>query len=1015
MPQKPDDTLIGRTLEKCRITGKLGTGGMGSVYLAEHFGLGRKVAVKILPADMSRDPEYVARFMREATTAGRMEHPNIVQIHDVGYAEGRHFIVMQFVDGESLSTVTEELGPMDPRDAAKVAAGILRGLHHAHEQGIVHRDIKPDNVLLTKGDEPKLLDFGLAIETEASLHITRDGMVVGTPYYLSPEQARGHKATPLSDVYATGVTLYYLLTGKRPFTGATALAVLNKHIHEAPVPPTTHRAGIPRALGNIVLKMMAKRPQDRYASAGAAADDLDRFLAGQPVQAARRGKLAEWIGRLDRRGRILAAAGAGGALVAALVLSLAAGGGKAGPGPPPPPPSLPPPALESPQLAEALEYERNNLDDYSAWPKILNRYDAVLESIAHEALRRRAGEARDRFEKFMEDRARELYAKLKEDPDPVERERILEAFPPPLRPATEAGRKVREELSRIPERAAQRFAEEEARLERALDAGDFREARKTVEAMRRYARGPNEEKVPRAEAEVSRREAEFKDPLGQAYAPVHAAFDAALLRREPAAAYKEVVRFLRERKEGAERDRTRIEGINYDRILSIVPEPGFPHELIGDARQILWQVLRKPGDRLAFHILTDLLDALDLEWLVRQAGTGLRGLHGTDREITVLTLGATGKVRISPQFGLALVTRAGTQKPLVVRDLHPRDLLLFAGAVTNETPEEACRKDTSLARAAAAAYLHSAAPERLAEALRWLRTLAALESVEASPRMDRVRSLCVRQARDGLEQALKESRQGKLEAARKTLVELESRWSHDAEIREEVARATSAVLWTQLKRAEEGRDHARVKIYARELRAGHAGRYDEAALLRAYAHSLRSTGDWRFVATDLKGDAWTWAGREGGAPAPAKDAGTEGLRLAAGQRVAIRLDRSRGATGGSVQIRVNGAAPGWGAGFRIEVAAQEPAARRLVFLRGDQVGYVEDTGGSLRVERAQALERKVSPGQWVDLAFVAEGGDLVCYVNQQPVLAVQAALVSDKPIELVAEADANFRQVQLRK
>jgi len=234
MAHKHEDHLTGKTFEKCRIIAKLGTGGMGSVWLAEHFGLGRKVAVKILPPEMGRDPEYVARFMREATTAGRMEHPNIVQIHDVGYAEGRHFIVMQYVDGESLSTVVENLGAMEPRDAAKIAAGMLRGLQHAHEEGVVHRDVKPDNVLIAKGDEPKLLDFGLAIETETALQITKDGMVVGTPYYLAPEQARGQKATPLCDIYAAGVTLYYLLTGKRPFVGATALAVLNKHITRPP-------------------------------------------------------------------------------------------------------------------------------------------------------------------------------------------------------------------------------------------------------------------------------------------------------------------------------------------------------------------------------------------------------------------------------------------------------------------------------------------------------------------------------------------------------------------------------------------------------------------------------------------------------------------------------------------------------------------------------------------------------------------------------------------------------------
>src|SRR5881394_1110332 len=331
MGPKHEDHPTGKAFEKCPILAKLGTGGKGSVWLAEHFGLGRKVAVKILPPEMGRDPEYVARFMREATTAGRMEHPNIVQIHDVGYAEGRHFIVMQYVDGESLSTVVENLGAMDPPDAAKIAAGMLRGLQHAHEEGVVHRDVKPDNVLITKGDEPKLLDFGLAIETETALQITKDGMVVGTPYYLAPEQARGQKATPLCDVYAAGVTLYYLLTGKRPFVGATALAVLNKHIHEQPVPPMKHRPVIPRTLNDIVLKMMAKKPAERYQSAAAAASDLEAFLKGKPVQVKlpMQIPLPFGIAAWPKKQQILAAAGAGGVLLLLVILLIVAfSGGK---------------------------------------------------------------------------------------------------------------------------------------------------------------------------------------------------------------------------------------------------------------------------------------------------------------------------------------------------------------------------------------------------------------------------------------------------------------------------------------------------------------------------------------------------------------------------------------------------------------------------------------------------------------------------------------------------------------
>src|SRR6185295_9092295 len=259
-------------------------------------------------------------------------------------------IVMQYVDGESLSTVVENLGAMEPKDAARCAAGILRGLHHAHQQGVVHRDVKPDNILIAAGDQPKILDFGLAIETETALQITKDGMVVGTPYYLAPEQARGQKATPLCDIYAAGVTLYYLLTGKRPFVGATALAVLNKHIHEPPVPPMKHKADIPRPLNDIVLKMMSKKPSDRYASAGAAADDLEAFLKGKAIQVRIPVQLPFGLSSWTKKQQILAASGAGAFLVFVLLLLILAFSGstpapKIAAPPPPPPPNVD--ALES--------------------------------------------------------------------------------------------------------------------------------------------------------------------------------------------------------------------------------------------------------------------------------------------------------------------------------------------------------------------------------------------------------------------------------------------------------------------------------------------------------------------------------------------------------------------------------------------------------------------------------------------------------------------------------------------
>src|SRR5262245_3133783 len=222
------DPLIGKTLEKVRILEKIGAGGMSSVYLAEHLGLGKKVAVKILPSHLSCDPEYVARFRREAETSSRLQHPNIVGVYDIGVDDERYFIVMEWIEGVSLQTVIDTLGKLDPRDTARVAIGALKGLHHAHQAGIIHRDIKPDNILITGKNEAKLLDFGLAIETEESQKLTAAGTVVGTPFFISPEQARGHKAEIRSDIYSLGVTLYNMVTGRVPFSGQNALAILNR-------------------------------------------------------------------------------------------------------------------------------------------------------------------------------------------------------------------------------------------------------------------------------------------------------------------------------------------------------------------------------------------------------------------------------------------------------------------------------------------------------------------------------------------------------------------------------------------------------------------------------------------------------------------------------------------------------------------------------------------------------------------------------------------------------------------
>jgi tRNA A-37 threonylcarbamoyl transferase component Bud32 len=1009
MPQKPEESLIGKTFEKCRILGKLGTGGMGSVYLAEHFGLGRKVAVKILPPDMSRDPEYVARFMREATTAGRMEHPNIVHIHDVGYAEGRHFIVMQYVDGESLSTVVEELGAMDPRDAARVAVGILRGLQHAHEQGIVHRDVKPDNVLLTKGDEPKILDFGLAIEQETALQITRDGMVVGTPYYLSPEQARGHKATPRSDVYAAGVTLYYLLTGKRPFVGATALAVLNKHIHEAPVPPVAANPKVPRALSDIVLKMMAKRPEDRYPGAGAAADDLERFLAGKEVHA----RVPFRLPPLTRTAKIAVAGGAAAAvLLVVLIAVLASGGGDPAAGPPPPAPPAHAVPTESPELMEALAFDADHRKDFAAWEKILNRYDAFLRATTNPKFLEEARKARDEFVLYAERRADQEYAKLRADPDPVVRKAALESFPRPLLELTKAGERVRAELAGIPALLEKKYAEDESRLTALLESGDFREARRVLEGMLAYASAARSATLRALREDLPRRETEFKDPLVQRYAPVRQAFSEALLKRRTAAAYKAVTDFLRGITEKAERDRAYAAGVNYSELLRFLPEPQIDIDYLGQVRDRLAEVVQAGEDRLAYEILSDLLDALDVEWLFRRVDLGLAGLRRSGREVALVTFGGAGKVDLGPG-GITFKLRGSAEKPVVLSDLRPADLVLIAAAGLGEVPEEVLERHGLLARAAGVAWLHSREPDRLAQAVRWMGRAARLKTGPSPHRVEKLRATAVRQARDRLARAEAEVAQKKFESARRALSELEAEWAHDEAFRAEVGRVVASAVVGQLRQAAEQRDFPRVKQSARELRAHHAGRYDEVELLRAYGQALRSTGYWEFVGTDLRGGAFVWEGKAQGTAAPAKDEGAEGLRMAPGKTIALAPERSVGATGASVQVRVADAKKPVEAGLGFE---GKDARYRWVLSDASRASLYATEGGAEKLVRAVPLASPAAAGEWVELAFVAEGGDLVGYVRQQPVAVVSTAVTPGRPvIQLVSDTEANLRRVQVRK
>ena len=288
-------------------------GGMGVVYKARHTALDRVVALKLVLTGSDASESELNRFQIEAKAAARLDHPHIVPVYEIGEHDGQHFFSMGFVDGPSLSVRLAKGGPLPPREAADLLRKVAEAVDYAHQQRIIHRDLKPGNVLLTPSGEPKVTDFGLAKRLDSEHSLTATGQVLGTPAYMAPEQAQGDKAIigPAADIYSLGATLFAALTGRPPFT-ATAIHELLIQVTEEPPPaPRTINPKVPAALEAICLKCLAKEPSERYASAGALADDLRRFLDSKRVNASRRSSVAKagaWVAAVAA---VLIAVGAG--------------------------------------------------------------------------------------------------------------------------------------------------------------------------------------------------------------------------------------------------------------------------------------------------------------------------------------------------------------------------------------------------------------------------------------------------------------------------------------------------------------------------------------------------------------------------------------------------------------------------------------------------------------------------------------------------------------------------------
>jgi serine/threonine-protein kinase len=373
---------VGRVLGgRYRLLRRLGTGGMGSVWLCEHVALGRRYALKVLNADRATDPELVERFLQEARAASRITQENVVDVFDFGQdAGGEHYYVMEALAGRTLAQLIREEGPLPVGRALALLEQVCRALAAAHGRGVVHRDVKPDNVLVERlpdgSERAKLIDFGIS-HVPGGDRLTRDGEVIGTPEYMSPEQAAGEEVNALTDVYAVGVLGFELLTGCLPLVGPTAIATLVAHQTQDPVAPGLRRPGLGPEVDRLVLRALAKRPAERFPSMQAMAGEVLRVrlllsleTAGKP-EATRPGQSptmplpavpapVDWNSgprrgvppkvRAVRGGRALALGLIGSVLV--MVVAVVAGVLLSRPPPAPTPPALPAPAAARPVLEE---------------------------------------------------------------------------------------------------------------------------------------------------------------------------------------------------------------------------------------------------------------------------------------------------------------------------------------------------------------------------------------------------------------------------------------------------------------------------------------------------------------------------------------------------------------------------------------------------------------------------------------------------------------------------------------
>lgn len=1050
------DPLLGTTLGGVQLSEKLGAGGMGSVYLGVQTALGRKVAVKILPDHLSRDTEYIARFQREATSAGKLEHPNIVAVYDIGHQDGKYFIVMQYVEGESLQAALDVMGALHPRDAAQILVGVLDGLQHAHDQGIVHRDVKPDNVLLTKNNQPKILDFGLAISTEAERRLTETNTVVGTPYFISPEQAKGRPAIPASDVYSAGVMLYYLVTGRVPFSGQNALAILNKHIHETPVSPVNLNPKVPPALNGIVLRMMAKRPEDRYRTAAAAMKDLQAFLEGRsPTALPRQTSTVS-----QRRPAVLwpwIAGGVAAAFLAGVVL-LAGNDRPNRPTPSPTPFPMAASPSESPELAQArrdvaeiqteasVEAGKSQNKDFAVFVDCLRRLDLLATRFANhkgiapivEAGRRSVRESAELEAKNIADSLRARLEAARAAKDPFVQRRILLEFPQALREITDTGRGLKEDLKKVEAAIVARCREDvERTIPGLIKADAFEEARTQIEYLQAHAPAEFRDALVRLKDRLGDTEAERRAQLLPKMAAEVSSLEdsvyAILARRETDGAWKAVLDFVERPPAGSlPAQLIRPGQLAASALRSVTPSRDGEKELaawldrvekdgaVGEANL--------PGSRVSL-LLSQVLHA---EWLFRRGARGVLRLDGLDVALEAFDR-APGRLvaPVSLDQPYLYAPASGPERSFQLRELPPCDGA-FLAAVAEWGAEGRAERALEgpdqgrLCQAIAAGYVASAVPDRWSQARRWLEAArsqgAAVPAHQLDDAAERAELERERLGREILKQAQDHAAARRYEAAHKALDEAlkeNAARDHATTVEAIVREARSRYLIEEATQARSERAWSRVRqLCTRLIKEDPTYRADAVAEL--YGMALLNTGSW--VGMPLQtpkptGSVWTWPGKTTGTPAPARYA-DNCMVLQTSTTLFIERAKTEGCTGFRAKVKINQLQQAFDVGLIFDGQDMLGDMRRVIARSTGKIEVSSRTEEKWELDVSEDAPAKPATKEFYEIALVTDGNLTIVFFGKlgkvQPVFSLLKPMDPKGLLGLWATAEASFMDVQVR-